>query len=216
MLVVLAHGKAKETVLRHLPIWKSITEDVMITSPMDDRLAIPGEDCRFFGKSARYDRETNIRTLWAMQQGALANPKHLIFCEYDALLWRWPEVKAGQWDVMASKFTSADPKFKGSFYLHSPIIFGRSGYLRTIEAMKNLPLDAEYGFGDRYFGLAVETAKVNVLDGHALGLSYSQNEIAGVFVDQCADAVANGACFTHGVKEHFVLTRILTRANFAY
>lgn len=222
LLIVLAHGKAKETCIRHLPIWNAASDLTIFCAPEDDPLHLPGHLCLNYGKSAQYSEETNRRTIFAMEQACNMRPEFLIFCEYDALLWYWPTeliartVKDFEPTVLASQFVSADPAFRGKAYLHSPIIFTRDAVPLVLKAMNRLPMNAERGFGDRFFGLAVEEAGIKVVNGHDHGASYSQNHITGAFVDQCADAVKGGACFTHGVKEESVLTRILTRANFAY
>jgi len=202
--MVLAHGGAVETVKRHLPIWRACHDQVIICSPADDPCFLPNQWGFVNGKSSRYATDTNLRTREAMRLASELHPHTLTFCEYDALLWRWPKSELpmmGPDGAMGSMFTSADPKFKGKFYVHSPIIFGPKAIGRVVAAMDKLPPDAEYGFGDRYFGLAIETAGVKVLDGHDYGLSYSQNHIEGQHVARAMEVIGDGGCFSHGIKD---------------
>ena len=213
LCIVLAHGGARETVLRHLPFWAKVSDRVIVCSPSDDPLTLGNDWCFVNGKSSRYDAETNLRTRQALALAVEIGATHTIWCEYDALLWRFPEeaMKMDSNSVMGSVFQSNDRKFHGKFYLHSPIIFGRQALSRTTVEMFKLPPGAEHGFGDRYFGYAIELAKVNVLDGHKLNLSYSQNHIEANNRKFMVDAIAamkRGIAFTHGIKDANVLRQM--------
>jgi hypothetical protein len=154
-----------------------------------------------------------------MRLASELRPHTLTFCEYDALLWNWPSsaiAMMGPDGVMGSKFINADPKFKGEFYVHTPIIFGPKAIEPVLKAMDHLPDDAEYGFGDRYFGLAIETARIPIIDGHKTGLSYSQNHIEAKHIVEAVHAIKNGAVFTHGVKDAAVLSKLVNGAKFTY
>jgi len=215
LCVVLAHGGALETVLRHLPYWKRLHDRVIIASPSDDPINLTDEWCFVNGLSGRYDAKTNIRTRELMLFASQMNTMTITFCEYDAILWRWPKEATimGPNAIMASKFISDDRKFIGKFYLHSPIIFSNKSATETVEAMFRLPDDAERGFGDRYFGLACERARVDLIDGHKLGLSYSQNHIQQVHMPDAVDAIKAGACFTHGIKDASTLAALAKAAG---
>ena len=209
LCIVLAHGGAVETVKRHLPIWQSLHDQVIVCSPADDPIQLPKLWGFVNGKSSRYATDTNLRTREAMRLASFLKPHTLTFCEYDALLWRWPSEHIAHMEpdfVMGSVFQSADPKFKGKFYIHSPIIFGPLAIDKVLAAMDQLPDDAEFGFGDRYFGLAVEKAKIPVVNGHDLGLSYSQNHIEGQHVARAIEVIRSGACFSHGIKDQRIFS----------
>jgi len=214
--MVLAHGGAVETVKRHLPIWKAHHDQVIICSPSDDPCFLPNQWGFINGKSSRYATDTNRRTREAIRLASELRPHTLTFCEYDALLWDWPSsslTMMGPDGVMGSMFISDDPKFKGKFYVHSPIIFGPKAIAPVLKAMDQLPDDAELGFGDRYFGLAIETAGIPVVDGHKYGLSYSQNHIEAKHIAEACHAIKNGAVFTHGVKDGPTLAKLAQSAK---
>lgn len=210
LCIVLAHGGARETVVRHMPFWERLHDEVWVSSPVDDPLIWDRPLCIVHGKSGRYDARTNIRTRQLMRLAYNVECVWLTFVEYDAILWKWPEQANTMPELaaMGSVFQNADPKFKGSFYVHSPIIFRREAIRRTLAAMTKLPDTAEYGFGDRYFGLAMEEGAVKVIDGHALGISYSQNHIEQKHWADARAKIAAGACFSHGIKDAQTLQRL--------
>jgi hypothetical protein len=217
--MVLAHGGVRETVERHLPVWKQNHDRVIICSPADDPLGIPGEWGFVNGKSSRYAADTNERTRQALALASEMRPHFLTFCEYDALLWHWPESDVhmmGPDGVMGSRFESADPKFKGKFYMHSPILFGPLAIEKVCKEMFKLPRDAEYGFGDRYFGLAIERAGIPVVNGHDHGLSYSQNHIEKQHWMDAGTKIEQGAVFTHGVKDEKTFRILCAAAKITY
>jgi len=219
LCIVLAHGGAVETVKRHLPIWQANHDQVIVCSPADDPIQLPTIWGFVNGRSSKYAADTNLRAREAMRLATVLQPHTLTVCEYDALLWHWPtaHIATMQPDsVMGSVFQSADPKFKGKFYIHSPIIFGPQAIAKVTEAMEKLPDGAEGGFGDRYFGLAVETAGIPVIDGHAHGLSYSQNHIEAKHLADARRTIGAGAVFTHGVKDAAVLRVLADAAKITY
>ena len=221
LCIVLAHGGAVETVKRHLPIWAKFHDRTIVCSPADDPLNLPGEWGFVNGKSSKYAADTNLRARAAMTLALEIGPRYLTVCEYDALLWDWPSKLIDQTftiggRAMGSVFHSADPSFLGKNYIHSPIIFDRVGYYETTKAMHKLPDDAERGFGDRMFGLAIERAGVTLIDGHAHGLSYSQNHIERQHYPEMMAKVRAGACFTHGIKDAQALRIGMNAAKIAY
>lgn len=216
---MLAHGGAVETVKRHLPIWQANHDQVIVTSPADDPIQLPNIWGFVTGKSSKYAADTNLRAREAMRLAAYLEPHTLTVCEYDALLWHWPSEHIAHMQpdsVMGSVFKSDDPKFKGKYYIHSPIIFGPTAIGKVTKAMEDLPDDAEFGFGDRYFGLAVEKANLPVMDGHQLGLSYSQNHIEAKHLAEARQKIGAGAVFTHGVKDASVLRALADAAKITY
>jgi hypothetical protein len=223
--MVLAHGGVTETVQRHLPVWMKIHDRTIICSPADDPVRLPQEWNFVNGHSSRYAAVTNERTLQAMLLACELRPNWLTFCEYDALLWRWPtaliestveRLPPGTAFVAGSQFTNHDPKFKGKTYLHTPIIFNPAAMIRVTTAMVSLPRNAEHGFGDRYFGLAVELAGVRVLNGHEHGLSFSQNHIQREHWAEAERTIRAGACFSHGIKDAETLDRLMKAAGISH
>ncbi|MFB1500825.1 hypothetical protein [Thiocapsa sp. N5-Cardenillas] len=210
LAIILAHGKVQETVVRHLPVWAKVAERVIIASPADDPVCLRHEWGFVTGKSARYAEETNQRTMECFELAKELSPRLLIWMEYDALLWEFPPMAdmMSARSVMGTKFTSADRSFKGAFYLHSPIIFGSAAIRETLLAMCDLPPDAERGFGDRFIGLAVELARLPVIDAHAYQLAFSKNHIEKADIPDAVQARRKGAVFMHGIKEAAVFQAI--------
>lgn len=213
LCLVLGHGGQTPCIGRHLPIWRKFHDEVILCTPADD--PVKGLDVWQFtwGKSGHYCADTNLRTREALTFAGAMNFETLTLCEYDALLWRWPadEVQRILRDresidsrdpgfIFGSRFWNDDVKFQGKFYLHTPLIMDRLAVWSLVEAMEDLPDDAEGGFGDRYIGLAAERAEIGIIDGHKLGLSYSQNQIEAKHYAPMAEAIRSGICFTHGIK----------------
>lgn len=225
LCIVLGHGGSAETIRRHLPIWRKWHDRVIVCVPADDNNLFEPDTWVFvYGRSARYSAQTNKRTIELIKLACSLMPSFTTFVEYDALLWRWPEEliakfmahTGGGAVAFGSVFQNADPKFKARFYIHSPIIFTIAALCRTLWEMKKLPADAEGGFGDRLFGLAIENAGIRVVDGHEFGLSYSQNEITPENVANAVAAIKAGVCFTHGVKDEAILRRLVEATGIQY
>lgn len=209
LCLVLAHGGVADTCMRHLPVWMDVCDHVLFSTPSDDPIKHRDILQMTYGTSARYAAATNVRTRESLRFALRMSWTQLVFCEYDALLWDWPPGGVDENAITASKFMSADPSFLGSFYLHSPIIFGsRSLVQKIVQGMDDLRDDAEKGFGDRYFGLAAERMSLPIVDGHSRGWSYSQNHITGRYVQEAVEARRRGAILMHGIKEGNVFESI--------
>lgn len=199
--LVLAHGGARDTVLRHQPHWEHLSEQVIYSTPSDDPLRDFHGHQFVWGKSSRYDANTNLRTREALRYAMSLDPEWLWFYEYDAVCFEAPPAKLrNKKSISASRFRNFDDSFKGSIYLHSPLLIGRDALPALVDAMFSLPDDAELGFGDRYFGLAVDRAGIPVIDTLAAGFSWSMNHIEPKHLGEARKAYRNGARMSHGIK----------------
>jgi hypothetical protein len=88
--VVFAHGDAIETVYRHLPIWKKYTDNLLIVSPIDNQVFIPGEDCLCVEKRQHHGNYALRRILFTMKMVLAYASDVYVFLEYDALLLKRP------------------------------------------------------------------------------------------------------------------------------
>lgn len=209
--LVLAHGKKRATCERHLPQWRAIAETVLFATPCDDPISLETKDMFQFtwGRSSLYDAHTNLRTREALRFALRLEWDQLVFCEYDAILWEWPKFHVEHNQIVASMFVNVDPTFVSPIYLHSPIIFGSKDALaKVVAVMDVLPDDAERGFGDRYIGLAAQFSGLEIVDGHARGISFSQNHIDERWVGQAVAARKRGALLMHGIKDDYVYRAI--------
>lgn len=209
--LVLGHGKARDQILKHIPVWKQTCDELLFFTPVDDRLNI-GYPEYSVGTSGRYDAQTNLRCREALRIGGMLDTDCVMLIEWDSFCWQipgWPKPD----EVMAPQFWEPQVglKFKGSYYLHFPQLFSRSAAIATVAAMDKLPLDAEFGFTDRYVGYAVEQAAcVKVDDLIKKGRVYTLNHITAADVPAAVAAIKAGAIWHHGIKDDFVLQALIT------
>ncbi len=213
--IVLAHGKANDVCLRHLPEWRKRCAEIFFFTPVDDPL--PGTLLRQYsvGKSKAYSADTNLRCREALRLAALTYYEYILLIEYDAVIFsEIPEKYLPPPDgVSAPVFHNVDPKFKGKFYTHFPQCFTRAGAQATVAAMDRLPLDSEQGFTDRYVGLAVEQAGIPVLDLNPTGFVCTHNEIDDKKLPDVLAQYKKGARWSHGIKTEKVF-KALQKASF--
>ncbi len=195
--IILAHGKAAETVARHTPNWSAAFDSLTFISPSDDPL--PGS--LPIGLSCRNGTGAIERLLFAV---ALAS--HFPACailEYDCLVFPFrllghtitlSQFHIGSGDLWCSEvFHNEDHPdiFAAPTYGHCPWIATGETWWRLLTA----GADYQRGFPDRWLALAALRANVALrgMDG-----SYSR--------DRDFDAVAGriarlrGAPAIHGVK----------------
>lgn len=229
--IVLAHGAAKETVLRHLPYWFKVCGTILLVTPVGQKLQLNLENVieyEMVVDGGSYSTLTNQRTFLALDCALnlyRESPyEYFILFEYDSLCWGpIPDAAVPPPGAMSGivwpneKVTPIPGKpFKGNFYLHFPHIYSAEGLALTVKAMKHLvSMDAEWGYTDRYIGLAVERAKVPVVDTRKMGLAYSYENISKHpdRVLGCIEAVKKGAIFTHGIKDKESLDLIAKRCQ---
>ncbi len=216
LAIVLAHGKVAETVARHLPQWQKFADQIIFFTPADDPL--PSTYWQYsLGSSKAYSADTNRRCRAAFGFAALSHYEYVLVFEYDSLIFgdSIPErILPPRDGISAPGFMNADPKFKGSMYLHFPQLYTHAAMQATFQAMRNLPDDAEHGFTDRFVGLAVEEAScVPVFDLNPTGFVCTHNEIDEKKLPDVLEKYKAGARWSHGVKTKEVF-QALAKASF--
>lgn len=226
--VVLAHGKARDTVIRHLPYWFKICEKLLVVTPIGQPLNLNNPDVtelQLVADGGSYSTSTNQRCYEALKAGYAVGTPFVMLWEYDSLAWgpvplgAIPErgsMAAIYWQN--ERISPIHPKtFMGNFYLHFPHLYSRQGLELVIGTMESsMNMTEEHGYTDRFLGLAVELSGIPVLNWTGLGLSYSFEDITshGARIDGCIHAVQNGALFSHGIKSEAGLHKIAVHAPF--
>lgn len=213
--LVLAHGKVADVVARHALLWAQQARELFYFTPVDDPLPFTRRQFSA-GKSKAYSADTNIRIREALRFGSLQTCKYVLLIEYDSMIFGDIPVKhlppAG--GVTAPVFHDPNnAKFKGQFFTHFPQLFTRTGAKAVVEAMDNLPEDAELGFSDRYVGYAIAQAgiPVHTLDPYTPGgLAFTKNVIDDSNLAETVAAYRAGARWTHGIKTFKVLQALQT------
>jgi hypothetical protein len=218
--IVLAHGKVADVCRRHEPVWRKNCNELFYFTPTDDPFAPNGDKLGLarqysVGRSKAYSSDTNVRAREALRFASLTYYEYVLLIEYDSLIFGpIPEKYVPPTDgVSAPVFHNADPKFRGKFYTHFPQMFTRTAVQAVVAAMTALPDGAEHGFTDRYVGLAIENAKVPVLDLNPTGFVCTHNEIDEKKLPDVLAQYKKGARWSHGVKTEKIF-KALQKASF--
>lgn len=218
--IVLSHGGAADACRRHEPLWRKNCAELFYFTPTDSPLERKPAELTLayqysLGESKAYSPDTNLRCREALRFAAMTYYEYILLIEWDSLIFApIPEKYLPKQDgVAAPVFHNVDPKFKGKFYLHFPQLFTRAGAQATVSAMDSLPLEAEFGFTDRYVGLAVEKAGIPVLDLNPTGFVCTHNEIDDKKLPDVLEQYKKGARWSHGVKSEKTL-KALQKASF--
>lgn len=223
MAIVLAHGKAQAAVDRHLPEWRKNAGTIVFFTPCNDRL----DTCYpqySIGDSDAYSPSTNERTRAALRFASYADVRYVLLIEYDSLVfgeipkWAYPE----PYEITCPRFKvepggwykgGEDGGFKGSQFLHFPILMSIQACRKIADAMDGLPLFAEGGLTDRYVGLAAELAGVKIKDLWESGIVYTHNRITSEMIPEAVQAIERGARWSHGIKDEDVYRRMSEAAD---
>lgn len=210
--IVLAHGGARPTVERHLPVWRDNAATIVAFTPLDDCVGLPGLPEYSVGRSASYSPHTNQRTREALRFAAMTSFDFVLLIEYDSLIFGpIPEkfYPTGTGVTAAQFIDKPGDKFKGSQYLHFPVLMTRKACSEIVDFMDVLPLHAEAGFTDRYVGYAAELAGVKVNDLNPTGFVYTRNLIEPKDLPEATAAIQKGARWHHGIKSKEVFDAML-------
>lgn len=221
--VVMAHGAAEATVLRHLPYWLRVCDQVEIWVPAGEGFPIytPGAVViEAVPNAGGYSAATSERTFVAMQAAMDHNHEFVMLLEYDAMVWGpIPASALPEHGAVAACRWPNEPHspipgktFLGAFYLHFPHLYSRLALELTVGTIRQaMRFSDEHGYTDRFLGRAVELAGVPVRDWRAEGLAYSYENISKHpgRVLECIEAVRRGTLFSHGIKDDASLQRIL-------
>lgn len=231
--VVLAHSSAKPTVLRHLPYWLRTCARLILFVPEGQMMGLSHplvKEIEGVRDGGSYSTATNERCYAALKSSRDLHPEfeYVMLFEYDSLCWSpIPEVAIPAEGEISAIVWPNEPvtpikgrPFIAPTYLHFPQIYTRTAISKLLTAMETtVPWDAEWGYTDRYLGLAAHRSGVKVKDLRRMGLAYSYENISysGPYpkrVEECVEAVKRGAVFTHGVKDEATLKRIAPHGGF--
>lgn len=201
---VFGYAGGQAIIDRHLPVWRSVSDEVILVYPEDS--PVRGQDVQHFptGRSNKYGEECLKRQLAGMCRSLDAAADFYVFVEYDAFLLAQPTGRVG---VQANIFPNRDPAYRGPGYFHFPWIFD-AGSLRkfadraTLEPMEN-------GFVDRWLQCQVTALGLASHNLRKLGEGFSRNTLRTRYQRRFAIELARrGAYAFHGVKDAALLRRI--------
>lgn len=213
LLVILSYEKANSMVERHWPFYMKSGYDIMGVGRENSRCVFPKEHLVWqvnIGKD-EYVQGPNLPdyhvralscALSLTYGGDAENPQpytHFALTEPDAIFLKpLPLHPSG---LMATYGGGNSKGFYGNAFFHGPWVVDRTTAQKFVDggrAMLNCGL-FELGFPDRFWGLWQELygIKFTPMGRH----SYSQNRLdRPEFIQQAREAIAAGACYTHGIK----------------
>jgi hypothetical protein len=205
LVSVMVHKDAQTTFDRHFPLWRNLENtEILVVCPTNSPIILPERGkCRRLevGHAEHSGKQSIVRVRTVLEHLAGQGEfERYVFFEYDSFcLGQLPEPRA---DIMAPVFRDNGPNrgFKGTIYLHPPIMFTAAGLSKVCEQIKKMSLAEEGGVWDRWLGWAIEQANIPFIDMLTSGEAYSSNTIEPHQFEQLPKLIRNGAVFFHGVK----------------
>lgn len=201
---VFGYAGGQRIIDRHLPLWKAVSDEVVLVYPEDSPNR--GSGVRHFptGRSNKYGEECLRRQLAGMRRSLEIGADFYVFVEYDAFLLARPVEREG---VQANVFPNRDPRFLGPGYYHFPWIFD-AGTLRGFAAGASIE-PQEMGFVDRWLQGQIAAMGLPSHNLRKLGEGFSRNTLRTRLQRRFAVELASrGGYAFHGVKDAALLRRI--------
>lgn len=202
---VFGYAGGQKIIDRHLPVWKSVSDEVILVYPEDSPNR--GKGVRHFptGRSNKYGEECLKRQLAGMRHSLEVGADYYVFVEYDAFLLARPVARKG---IQANVFPNRDPAYQGPGYFHFPWIFD-ADTLRAFAAGATLE-PFERGFVDRWLQGQVSALGIEVHNLRKLREGFSRNTLRTRGQRRFAVELARrGGYALHGVKDAALLHKIL-------
>jgi hypothetical protein len=202
---VFGYAGGQRIIDRHLPVWKSVSDEVILVYPEDSPNR--GHGVRHFptGRSNKYGEECLKRQLAGMRHSLSVDADYYVFVEYDAFLLARPIARSG---VQANVFPNRDPRYRGPGYFHFPWIFDAATLRRFAEGASIEP--QENGFVDRWLQCQVTNLGIEVHNLRALREGFSRNTLRTRGQRRFAVELARrGGYAFHGIKDAALLRKLL-------
>ena len=198
-VIVLTHGRAAGTTLRHLEHWRREGGRTFeFISPIDDPFNIAGYPCQKIGNSSHHGSGCHARmylaVLMAEQHG---HSERVMLTEYDALFWReFLDFAEGDMEMTTGFiFKSEDRHFVAPTFTHWPVIANGYTWGKIADQMGACYED---GMTDRLLALAAQLARVKMLERS----TFSANVIDGADRGRAIQHRKAGTLHAvHGVKD---------------
>jgi len=201
---VFGYGGGQAIVSRHLPLWKAVSDEVILVYPEDSPNQGSGVHHFPTGRSNKYGQECLSRQLAGMQHALEAEADYYVFLEYDAFLLDRPRPRVG---VQANIYPNRDSRFVGPGYFHFPWIFD-AATLRAFAAQATFE-PFEMGFVDRWLQGQIAAMSIPTHDLRKLHEGFSRNTLRSRYQRRFAVELARrGGYAFHGVKDAALLRRI--------
>lgn len=211
--VIMAHKEAATQLALHMPFHRQNTEGspILIFCPSDSNLYVNGCEHLFSGRCGHHGAHAieRFRFLLNHLKDRCAGYDRLIIHEWDSICVspRFPDTRMDA--VSANAFYNREPSetYREKMYTHPPLAIPMALMPRICEAMAKLPNDSCGGMWDRFFGLALEMAGIEIVSFcEHTGDGFSMNTIEPEHYPRLHKSVMNDAARVfHGVKNQTVL-----------
>lgn len=205
--VVMAHAEVQATFDRHLVHWAKHGGLLMAMCPQDSvvRTHLP---VLAVGTKGHHNPAAIYRFRQMLAFLVELDYEQYLIQEYDSVILQdiTPEIRMDA--IYSNLFTANQPEFKGHFFLHPPLMFGRDILFAVCDAMDLLPDDSEGCFWDRVLGYACESSGIAMNGWMSSG--FSKNTIEQSDIPAAVAARKAGATMFHGVKSEAVLKALLS------
>lgn len=213
-VTLIAHGAAKETLLRHIPFWLSLKPTYfLVVSPVDDQVSgvdltptgVPVQ-CASIGGRGHACPGSILRLRWILERLASLNDVEQHFVsEYDAIpLASSISLKPG-W-IGPMQCNNNPEWYSAKTYSTSPWMADR----KTVKAMSAVScarIDiTERGMADRYLAAIANAAGVLLADYDPPG--FTRNTIQPEDWPEMSSRVRKGLTMIHGIKDMKTLEQI--------
>jgi len=202
--IVMAHGAAKATFDRHMPIWESNGFPINVVCPKDDPITsnhpvIPVGTRQHHG-SAAIDRFVKI-----IQIGIDSKYPFILFDEYDSFCLEIPFTFYTEKGIHGFDWRDQNPNsgFNGTHFLHPPLFMDTETAAKIVKSSIELKsMGNEQGFWDRWIGMICEKGDIPIHSTEKI--HYTRNTIEPAHMAELYEAVKHGAKLFHGVKTKVV------------
>ena len=211
--VVFAHGAVINTVKRHLFLWKSHTDIVLIVSPNDDPCIIENIDCFTYGKSEKWGTSLIDRQFFAMKLSILYSADFYIFLEYDAILLDKPKLRQEVQGNLFNEHLFINKKYEdiknGLCFMHFPWVWP-SNLLKEFIAQTVLDKNIDSIYPDGWIVqklIALDFKIHNLFLTEGFSRNSIDNEEAAL---EAIEGIKNKGFYAiHGIKTDELLQRFL-------
>lgn len=217
--VIMGHKEAQPQIRRHLPFHRANAagEPIMLFCPTDAPVYEDGCEHLYWGRRAHHgpDALARFKFLFKHLQGRCGAFDRIVIHEGDSLCvsTKFPDTDPSK--VYGNAFYNRDnnPAFLEDMYLHPPLAIPVPLLPRINAVMQSLPNDTALGFWDRFLGLVLKRAGIEIISfAEHTKQGYSQNTIHPDSYERLKVACRLGDRVFHGVKDKPTLDVIVSNS----
>lgn len=210
VIAMMVHGAAKETMLRHMPYWKALHQPMIICTPEDNPITLPGINQVFHPGKQQHSGMVALerqKRVMEMLRGLPGYDWYMV-TEYDTLYLGvdLPPFERGLSGIRNPNDKPGE-RFKSRWVLGPPWVMDHDSLCKILQYADQHPEVTEEGCIDRFLPVWAEEAGVPVIQLPHAGLF--MNEITPSDYDRMVKICNEGGRFYHGIKTKQCLDLLL-------